>query len=48
MDPKDYFFFWQRKYASEIVNECDLLEGKPVLTPFEENHKLAFASRDFF
>ena len=41
-------FLCQQKYASEIVEECGLLEGKPAASPLEENHNLALASRDLF
>ena len=36
-------FLSQRKYALEIVDECDLLGSKPNDFPIEENHKLALA-----
>jgi len=41
-------FLCQCQYALEIVDECGLLGGKPIDSPFEENHKLALASGEFF
>jgi len=38
----------QRKYALDIINECGLLEAKPVAFPIEENHQLTKASGLFF
>lgn len=34
-------FLFQRKYALDIIEETGLLGSKPVLTPIEQNQKLA-------
>jgi len=45
--PKE-LFLCQCKYTLEMVDECGLVGGKLVNSPLKENHKLAFASREFF
>ena len=37
-------FLCQREYLVDIIDECALLEAKPMAFPIEENHKLAKAS----
>lgn len=36
-------FLFQRKYALDVLNKVGVLSCKPIVTPMEQNRRLAFA-----
>jgi len=45
--PEEIFWF-QHKYALEIISEVGLLGAKPASTPLEQHHQLALADSPFW